>query len=101
MEKLHLRLEELVVESFATAAADEQRGTVLGHSDYPWMCSYPVSCDYGCNTRDDGTCPTGLTCQECQSNQSCQTCQTCQTCDGQVGCGPTWYMATCPPECYD
>jgi hypothetical protein len=91
MKKLQLNAEELAVESFETQDVEEQRGTVHGHTEYEWMCSHPVSCDYGCNTRNDGTCPTGATCQSCVA-----TCQTCGT-----FCGPTYYAETCPPECYD
>lgn len=103
MKKLTLRMDDLAVESFSTERILEQRGTVHGNTDAPWKCSYPISCDYGCNTRDAGTCPTGPTC-EASCNGSCDaSCQAsgCGTCDGQVGCGPTWYAFTCPPECHD
>ena len=76
-----LSLDALKVESFDTAAAPEERGTVHAHTEYDWMCTAPVSCDYGCNTRHEGTCFTGLTCNGCAR--------------------PTYYMDTCPPECYD
>ena len=49
MKKLALRVEELAVESFATAAGAEDRGTVLGaeaSATCPFLCFTAVTaCD--------------------------------------------------------
>jgi hypothetical protein len=95
MKKLSLRIEELDVESFETHLEPQERGTVQAkETPYPWICTADVSCEYGCNTRQDGTCPTANTCDNTCDN-------TCRTCPGQLGCAPTYYAYTCPPECYD
>ncbi len=71
MHKLKLQLDELVVESFATAAEKAGRGTVQGH--------------FSCNTCEDLDCSvrcTGGTCgTEPATNVGCAT--------GGPACGPT------------
>jgi hypothetical protein len=83
MKKLQLSIEELAVESFETQKIEGERGTVHGHTQYDWMCTAEVSCDYGCNTRQDGTCPTA------------------NTCEWMCGQPTQPYKATCPPACYN
>lgn len=85
MKKLSLQLDALSVESFETHVVPEQRGTVMGHTQYQWMCTADVSCDYGCDT----------------INYSCPTARNCPSDTCRVGCGPTYYQATCPPDCPD
>lgn len=83
MRKLTLRIEALKVETFETQAAEARRGTVRGYSA-DWQCTAALSCDYGCNTRDDGTCPTGITCAI-----SCgETCDASCQASGCGSCGP-------------
>jgi hypothetical protein len=70
MEKRKLRLEELVVESFETAAAGGQRGTVRANEDSGgWICS--------------GTCYA--TCASCNGCGS-ETCYGHITCAGVDSC---------------
>jgi hypothetical protein len=51
MRKMHLKLDDLEVASFAVGGTPSSRGTVYGNSDY--------SCAFSC--RDD-TCSGGLLC---------------------------------------
>lgn len=97
MNKLTLNVEDLAVESFATAPEKDGRGTVRAHAD-TWINSCPQSCDWTCNTRNDGTCPTGFTCHE-----SCGgTCDAgCNPGTGIACPQPTFNVATCPPDCWD
>ncbi|MFL5382739.1 MAG: pinensin family lanthipeptide [Longimicrobiaceae bacterium] len=52
--KLKLKIEELQVEAFATAATDGERGTVQAHSGPPncysgeWSCIPEASCGETC-----------------------------------------------------
>lgn len=94
MKKLNLKLQDLAVESFPTQELPAHPGTVranqesqfdLCDTEEPWLCTADLSCDYGCNTAHDGTCPSGNTCQQ-SCGGSCQVCQTVQTC----------FEATCP-----
>lgn len=86
MKKLSLRIEEIDVVSFETHLEPENRGTVIANeTPYAWICTAEVSCDYGCDT----------------INYSCPTARNCPSDTCQVGCGPTYYAFTCPPECYD
>lgn len=61
MKKLELRMEELAVESFATNAAEAERGTVQGQDFGPTVPSCP-SINL-CLTQDcvSGECPTSRT----------------------------------------
>ena len=58
MAKLRLNLDQLTVDSFDTAAAAREKGTVFGEQQCtcPTACSCPgcPTCDYTC---DDLTCP--------------------------------------------
>ena len=68
MKKLNLRLDDLSVESFETAAPDELRGTVRAYGDSSG-CSYGspaytacrLSCAYDCGESEECTpaCPNG------------------------------------------
>lgn len=55
MKKLNLAVEELSVESFETAAAHRERGTVRGH----W--SFAGTCDVA-TCQDGGTCAATCKC---------------------------------------
>lgn len=102
MKKLSLKLDDLSVETFETAAPEVPRGTVKGQQEEyspGWLCTSPISCDYGCNTRDDGTCPTAYTCRD-TCWQTCRTCTEAPCCGG--GTEPTYEGTcdiTCPPYC--
>lgn len=95
MKKLELNVDDLVVESFRTEELEAFGGTVRGNDSHfhmcdteaAWLCTQAqVSCDFGCNTADNGTCPSGHTCQN-----SCEgTCDTCNTCQGSC------FDDTCP-----
>lgn len=90
MRKLALKLEELSVETFETAELEQPRGTIEGRQEEyspGWYCTAPLSCEYGCNTHDDGTCPSGYTCRE-----------TCRTCT-EPGCGAPTILDSCYPTC--
>ena len=66
MRKIELKLEALSVESFATGAAADERGTVVARQagTFPGStCAF--SCPNTCaNTCDDATCPQSPTCAE-------------------------------------
>ncbi|HEX5724105.1 MAG TPA: pinensin family lanthipeptide [Longimicrobiaceae bacterium] len=53
-KKLHLKLEDLTVESFPTASADDERGTVRGQEATPECTKSCTNCTF-----DDTLC--GLT----------------------------------------
>jgi hypothetical protein len=57
MKKLRLHVEELKVESFPTAPAAGERGTVRAHAEAGTLL--PPSCPVACETYDDTVC--GLT----------------------------------------
>jgi hypothetical protein len=81
MTKLKLRLDDLSVETFQTAPAENARGTVLGNDD-----SDPT----------DGTCGGYATCDASCEGSCYNTCNnTCGggTCDGTCG-------FTCSMSCY-
>ena len=60
MKKIRLELDHLRVDSFATAEADEGRGTVHGHWSQPGTCDGRVAtCQYG------GTCGPGCETRKC------------------------------------
>jgi hypothetical protein len=65
MRKLKLNLDQLTVDSFGTAPADEKKGTVLGE-----QCTCHTACTCpGCNTCDvscHATCMSN--CGSCDSN---------------------------------
>lgn len=62
MRKLHLRLDELRVESFSTAPETARTGTVRGN-EFPtwWVPGCYTAPDYG------STCQPVYTCPECAS----------------------------------
>ncbi len=66
--RLVLNLDQLTVESFDTAAADEKKGTVFGE-----QCTCQTACTCpGCNTCDascNGTC--GATCYGTCGGHTC------------------------------
>lgn len=100
MKKLSLKLDDLSVETFETAALEVPRGTVEGQQEEytpGWWCTAPLSCEYGCNTHNDGTCPTGYTCEQTCREPTCKTC-TEPTCDTNPTVQDTCYY-TCPPNC--
>lgn len=72
MHKLKLQLDELVVESFATADQKEARGTVQGH--------------FSCNTCEDLDCSVNCTGGTCGTDPGTNT--GCVTRWGPA-CGPT------------
>jgi hypothetical protein len=80
MEKRKLSVEELQVESFATAETFEERGTVEGHQ---------MSEPYVCHTYEFCTCNDGI------SDRSCIA-----TCYNGSGCGtnPSGGVFTCDPR---
>ncbi|HEX2081250.1 MAG TPA: hypothetical protein VHG08_26335 [Longimicrobium sp.] len=92
MNKLRMALEDLVVESFATAGGPRaERGTVRGmepvgesEEGHSWCC-YTVYVDQSCpDTCDDTVC-------NCSGQRSCDyTCVACPThagtCPGQSIC---------------
>jgi hypothetical protein len=86
MKKLTLDLNSLKVQSFATAAAAPNRGTVHGEQ----QCTCPTAC----------TCPGCPTCDETCADTCQETCAgwTCVTCGGQETCGYTCWTRACP--CY-
>jgi hypothetical protein len=104
MRKLSLNLEALTVESFETDGSGAVRGTVQGHYG-TWKESAPLSCDYGCNTQQDGTCPSSAPSCDASCDGTCEghTCDaSCNgTCPGQFTCDHTCGCPTSPPECWD
>lgn len=63
MKKIKLELERLAVESFDTASAADERGTVLGHQlDTYKTCPDPSWIDACPSER---TCPTACSFTEC------------------------------------
>ena len=86
MKKLTLDLNALEVQSFATAPAAPNRGTVHGEQ----QCTCPTAC----------TCPGCPTCDETCADTCWETCAgwTCVTCGGQETCGYTCWTRACP--CY-
>jgi hypothetical protein len=90
MEKRKLRLEELVVESFETAASKELRGTVQGNEyseacytdefpSCPRSCE-PRTCDEGCSASCGGTCYACAT-NTCYGYYTCAGVNTCEFVD--------------------
>jgi hypothetical protein len=75
MKKLRLNLDQLTVDSFDTAAAVVQRGTVRGEE----QCTCPTACNTNC------TCP------------GCPTCD--YTACGQESCNGSCF-ASCNGSCY-
>jgi hypothetical protein len=59
MKKLRLNCEELRVESFPTAAAAEESGTVNAHA----ATLLPPSCPATCQTYDDTICGVSHGCE--------------------------------------
>jgi len=82
MKKMRLNLDQLAVESFATAQDGEaERGTVRGLQSYPIACWPPSdSQDPNIDTCGYATC-AGDTCWE--------------SCNGTCNCGGS---AACPPQ---
>jgi hypothetical protein len=78
-EKLSLRLEDLTVDSFDTAAPPKANGTVFGE-----QCTCPTNC----------TCPGCPTCYD-----TCQGKQTCVNTCGVDTCVYTCYEDTCAAWC--
>ena len=82
MKKLKLDLDDLRVESFATAPGGDAKGTVVGYATEPvWTVCY-FTCNVTCNGAE--TCDTcgggGQTDLDCGSGY--YTCPTCDfTCD--------------------
>jgi hypothetical protein len=80
-----LRIDDLVVESFVTAAGTAVRGTVQGHEEtYATgclRCPTVQGCDDSlniCASRDEKTC---------QGATDCGSCYEANTCDPRFGCG--------------
>lgn len=91
MKKLELRLDELSVESFDTAAGSRNDGTVVAHDgDTEGTCLGPGTCNVSCNVSCNPSCNGGDTCNE--------TCGTIGTCNGSCGfsCARSCY-GTCYP----
>ncbi|HEX6370114.1 MAG TPA: hypothetical protein VF006_14430 [Longimicrobium sp.] len=89
MKKLKLQIEDLAIESFATAAQAGDEGTVVGHATQ--------GNKYTCDPRV-GTC-FGYTCIDATCDKTCgDTCgDTCDfTCDPAVG---TCFGYTCAGAC--
>ncbi|MDB4950865.1 MAG: hypothetical protein JWM27_3514 [Gemmatimonadetes bacterium] len=85
MRKLRLDLDALSVDSFETAAAEPERGTVHAHLSRDGVCStYFCTDEESCAYTGCGDCTLVDT---CQANESCgiscrPTCFTCaQTCE--------------------
>lgn len=85
MRKLSLNLDQLTVDSFDTATAEEKKGTVFGEQcTCHTQCTCPgcPTCDYTC---DDATC-----------HQSCGSCEV--TCDVSCWYGYCASNPTCNPS---
>ena len=105
MKKLQLRLEDLAVESFGTREPLGGVGTVRGYgggetgTSGGWKCTLnDLSCDFGCDTYDANTCPSGESCQGSCDGSCILTCElTCAgaTCDG-ASCYETFCGWSCP-----
>jgi hypothetical protein len=86
MKKLNLDLDQLVVESFSTAAARRAGGTVRGNDLSDTTC-YQRICD----------CPTGFTClTDCNQYSCAGTCG--DSCDNIC---PSGRSCDNPPTCFD
>ena len=82
MAKLTLHIEQLEVESFETAHADSEKGTVFGHAtDAAETCAGRYTCDDTCAH----TCGVPASCQ--LVNGYCGT-------YAEVGCPPSYWMCT-------
>jgi hypothetical protein len=90
MKKLRLALEDLNVESFSTADAEEPRGTVEGHGTLVEK-TCDMSCDISCWTKCEDTC--GQTENTCQGQFSCPA-----GCETQAPQNTCWN--TCNPWHY-
>lgn len=73
MRKLSLKLDDLRIESFDTAAAAEEKGTVVAE-----QCSCGATCmaDYGtcaysCRATCNGSCPPGTCYFSCPVENTC------------------------------
>jgi hypothetical protein len=105
MKKLKLTLDELRVESFATATGPRHWGTVLANresSSEVETCQEAMgpdgsacgSCQVSCNGSCDDTCDTCESCNPpdtCRScvvscDESCDSCRTCPTAGGPKCC---------------
>ncbi len=101
MKKIHLNLEDLEVESFATTPEDPagSKGTVFGHvltmqtiDCDPQCTDGGTTCADTCGASCGGTCDTCVTCAG-----SCQSCgATCNSCGGGATCH---IMRTCFVDC--
>jgi hypothetical protein len=78
MKKLRLDLGALRVESFATRAGGEGRGTVQGHESYPNQC-FPPS---GSLEPEIDTCAYNT----CAGNTCYYSCNGTCNCGGSLGC---------------
>ena len=87
MKKLKLQLDELVVESFATAAEQAGRGTVQGH----WSCDtcVEIDCSAACT---GGSCEPGGTTTNPASGMG--------TICGPDGSNPNMSCFSDAPDCY-
>lgn len=68
MNKLKLRLDDLRIESFRTAPANEQKGTVRGKEG---TCVDYGTCCYSCGPTCHGSCPPGTCNQSCPVEDTC------------------------------
>lgn len=88
MSKLKLQLDELVVESFATADGKDGRGTVQGY--------------ISCNTCEDLNCSVNCTGGTCGTDPATSTCPpgTNNTACGPGGSDPNASCYSDAPDCY-
>jgi hypothetical protein len=101
MRKLKLALEDLAVDSFATATHAHERGTIGGNAVSLYCntentCEGPTcggvaenTCALSCDTCDHYRCPTGDECTaylNCLSNNG--------QCQSGVGCGTSYCGTT-------
>jgi hypothetical protein len=90
--KLRLNLDQLTVDSFDTAAAAREKGTVFGEE----QCTCPSACNTNC------TCPGCYTCDHSCNGTCDESCASyCQTCAGDYTCDfslsrDPWACICCP-----
>ncbi|HEU0016399.1 MAG TPA: pinensin family lanthipeptide [Longimicrobium sp.] len=86
MKKLTLNLDDLQVESFETASAEAERGTVRAHDH----------CSCECQTLPGETCPGRETCV-----YSCYGSRCWDTCHLDWTCGETCWYQSCAGTCFE
>jgi hypothetical protein len=71
MNKLKLRLDDLRVDTFQTASAQKEKGTVFGEQSGATCMADFGTCAYSCKATCHGSCPPGTCYFSCPVIDTC------------------------------